>query len=93
MPSRKHTREEIIGKVRDVQIVLAQGGTSAEACRRNMVVLRDQACRMKELKENLRRARLKSALAVRPMPPRYARRMDKISVAKCECPWHARFCR
>jgi hypothetical protein len=26
MPSRKHTPEEIIGKLREVEIVLAQGG-------------------------------------------------------------------
>ena len=34
MPSKKHTPEEIIGKLREVEIVLAQGGTTAEACRR-----------------------------------------------------------
>jgi hypothetical protein len=33
MPSRKHT-PEIIGKLREVEIVLSQGGTTTEACRR-----------------------------------------------------------
>lgn len=33
MPSKKHKPEEIIGKLREVEIVLAQGGTTAEACR------------------------------------------------------------
>ncbi len=34
MPSKKHKPEEIIGKLREVEIVLGQGGTAAEACRR-----------------------------------------------------------
>ena len=34
MPSKKHKPEEIIGKLREVEIVLAQGASSAEACRR-----------------------------------------------------------
>ena len=34
MPSKKHKPEEIIGKLREVEIVLAQGATTAEACRR-----------------------------------------------------------
>ena len=34
MPSKKHKPEEIIGKLREVEIVLGQGGTTAEACRR-----------------------------------------------------------
>ncbi len=34
MPSRKHKPEEIIGKWREVEIVLGQGGTAAEARRR-----------------------------------------------------------
>ncbi len=34
MPARKHKYEEIIGKLREVEIVLGQGGTTAEACRR-----------------------------------------------------------
>jgi putative transposase len=31
MPFKKHTPEEIIGKLREVEIVLAQGGTTADA--------------------------------------------------------------
>ena len=34
MPSKKHKPEEIICKLRDVEIVLAQGASSAEACQR-----------------------------------------------------------
>jgi putative transposase len=34
MPSKKHKPEEIIGKLREVEIILAHGGTTAEACRR-----------------------------------------------------------
>ncbi len=30
MPSKKHKPEEIIGKLREAEIVLAQGGTTAE---------------------------------------------------------------
>ena len=69
MPARKHKTEEIIGKLRAVEIVLGQGVTTAEACRRNAVSEQtyyrwrkeyggrktDQARRMKDLeKENLR---------------------------------------
>ena len=32
--ARKHKAEEIIGKLREAEIVLAQGGTVADACRR-----------------------------------------------------------
>ena len=32
--SKKHKPEEIIGKLREVEIMLGQGGTTAEACRR-----------------------------------------------------------
>ncbi len=32
--SRKHKPEEIIGKLREAEIVLAQGGMGADACRR-----------------------------------------------------------
>lgn len=79
MPLRKHTPEEIIGKLREVEIVLAQGGTTAEACRRIGVteqtyyrwrkeyggVKTDQARRMKELeKENLRLRRAISDLTL-----------------------------
>ena len=32
MPSKKHRPEEIIGKLREAEAVLAQGATTAEAC-------------------------------------------------------------
>ena len=31
---KRHKPEEIIGKLREAEIVLAQGGTTADACRR-----------------------------------------------------------
>ncbi len=34
MPAKKHRPEEIIGKLREVEIVLGQGGTTAKAWRR-----------------------------------------------------------
>lgn len=34
MLSKKHKPEEIIGKLREVEIVPAQGASTAEACRR-----------------------------------------------------------
>jgi hypothetical protein len=34
MPSKKHEPEEIIGKLLEVEIMLGQGGTAADACRR-----------------------------------------------------------
>ncbi len=34
MPSKKHRLEEIIGKLREAEVLLAQGATTAEACRR-----------------------------------------------------------
>jgi|GEM_PF-3493902 putative transposase len=34
MPSQKHKSEEIIGRLREVEIVLAQEPSTAEACRR-----------------------------------------------------------
>jgi len=34
MPSKKHRPEEIIGKLREAEIVLAQGGSATEASRR-----------------------------------------------------------
>ena len=37
MPSKKHKPEEIIGKLREVEIVLAQGASTTEACRRIVV--------------------------------------------------------
>jgi putative transposase len=75
MPARKHKPEEIIGKLREVEIMLGQGGTTAEACRRIAVseqtyyrwrkeyggLKTDQARRMKDLeKEN---ARLRRAIS------------------------------
>ena len=33
MPSKKHQPEEVIGKLREAEIVLGQGGTTAEVCR------------------------------------------------------------
>ena len=75
MPFKKHTPEEIIGKLREAEIVLAQGGTVADACRRIGVTEQsyyrwrneygglktDQARRMKDLeKEN---ARLRRAIS------------------------------
>ena len=73
--ARKHKPEEIIGKLREAEIVLAQGGTVADACRRIGVTEQsyyrwrkeyggmgtDQLKRLKELeKEN---ARLRRAVA------------------------------
>jgi transposase-like protein len=65
MPSKKHKPEEIIGKLREVEIVLAQGASTAEACRRIGVseqtyyrwrkeyggLKTDQARRMKDLEK------------------------------------------
>jgi len=79
MPFKKHKPEEIIGKLREVEIVLAQGASTAEACRRIGVseqtyyrwrkeyggLKTDQARRMKELeKENLRLRRAISDLTL-----------------------------
>jgi transposase-like protein len=75
MPFKKHTPEEIIGKLREAEIVLAQGGTTSDACRRLAIseqtyycwrqeyggLKTDQARRMKDLeKEN---ARLRRAIS------------------------------
>src|SRR3546814_15596872 len=69
---KRHKPEEIIGKLREAEIVLAQGGLTADACRRIAVTEQtyyrwrkehgglktDQERRMKDLaKENLRRRR------------------------------------
>ena len=69
MPAKKHKPEEIIGKLREVEIMLGQGGTTAEVCRRIAVreytyycwrkkyggLKTDQARHMKDLeKENER---------------------------------------
>jgi len=66
--ARKHKPEEIIAKLREAEIVLAQGGTVADACRRIGVTEQsyyrwrkeygglkmDQARRMKELEKEMR---------------------------------------
>ena len=77
--ARKHKPEEIIGKLREAEIVLAQGGTVLDACRRIGVTEQsyyrwrkeygglkmDQARRMKELeKENARLRRAVSDLTL-----------------------------
>ena len=77
--ARKHKPEEIIGKLREAEIVLAQGGTGADARRRIGVTEQsyyrwrkeygglkmDQARRMKELeKENARLRRAVSDLTL-----------------------------
>lgn len=77
--ARKHRPEEIISKLREAEIVLAQGGVVADACRRIGVTEQtyyrwrreygglksDQARRMKELeKENARLRRAVSDLTL-----------------------------
>ena len=79
MPSKKHRPEESIGKLREAEIVLAQGGSAAEASRRIAVseqtyyrwrkeyggLKTDQARRMKDLeKENGRLRRAISDLTL-----------------------------
>jgi putative transposase len=69
MPFKKNKPEEIIGNLREIEIVLAQGASTADACRQIAVskqtyyrlrkeyggLKTDQARRMKDLeKENLR---------------------------------------
>lgn len=76
---KKHKPEEIIGKLREVEIVLAQGGTVSDACRRIGFTEQsyyrwrkeygglkmDQARRMKELEtENTRLRRAVSDLTL-----------------------------
>ena len=76
---KRHQPEEIIGKLREAEIVLAQGGTVADACRRIGVteqsyyrwrkeyggVRVDQARRMKDLeRENARLRRAVSDLTL-----------------------------
>ena len=75
MPKKRHTVEQVIGKLREAEVVLGQGATIAEACRSLGVTeqtyyrwrkeyggLRlDQAKRLKELeREN---GRLRQAIA------------------------------
>ncbi len=71
MPSKKHEPEEIIGKLREVEIVLAQSASTAEACRRIAVSERNyygwrkeygglktyKARRMKDLEKEYQRLR------------------------------------
>ena len=79
MPARKPEPEEIIGKLREVEIMLGHGGTTAEGCRRIGVTERaydrwrkehgglkvDRARRMKDLeKENARLRRAVSDLTL-----------------------------
>ncbi len=76
---KRHKPEEIIGKLREAEIILAQGGTTGDACRRIAVTEQtyyrwrkeygglktDQARRMKDLeKENLRLRRAISDLTL-----------------------------
>lgn len=76
---RKHKPEEIIGKLREAEIVLAPGGTVADACRRIGVTEQsyycwrrasgglkvDRARRMKDLeRENARLRRAVSDLTL-----------------------------
>ena len=76
---KKHKPEEIIGKLREAEIVLAQGGTVPDACRRLGVAEQtyyrwrkeygglkvDQARRMKDLeRENVRLKRLVADLSL-----------------------------
>lgn len=76
---KRHQPEEIIGKLREAEIVLAQGGTVADVCRRIGVteqsyyrwrkeyggVRVDQARRMKDLeRENTRLRRAVSDLTL-----------------------------
>ena len=77
--ARKHKPEEIIGKLREAEIVLAHGGTVADACRRIGVTEQsyyrwrkeyggldiEQAKRFKELeRENARLKRLVADLSL-----------------------------
>lgn len=79
MPFKKHKPEEIIGKLREAEIVLAQGTSVGEMCRRLSVseqtyyrwrkeyggLKTDQARRMKDLeKENQRLRRAISDLTL-----------------------------
>lgn len=75
MPKKRHTAEQIIGKLREVEVLLSQGRTTPEACRQVGIseqtyyrwrkeyggLRLDQAKRLKELeREN---ARLKKLVA------------------------------
>lgn len=79
MGRKRHTPEEVTGKLREAEIVLAQGGTVPGACRRTGVTVQtyyrwrkeygglkvDQAQRLKELeRENARLRRAVSDLTL-----------------------------
>lgn len=79
MPFKKHKSEEVIGKLREAEIVLAQGAPVGEMCRRLSIreqtyyrwrkeysgLKTDQVRRMKDLeKENARLRRAISDLAL-----------------------------
>ena len=71
MGRKRHTPEEIIGKLREAEVVLAQGGITADACRRIGVTEQtyyrrrkeygglkvDQARRMRDLERENQRLR------------------------------------
>ncbi len=59
MPAKKHKPEEVVGKLREVEIVLGQGGTTAEACRR-IAVSEQTYYRWRKEYGGLRRAALLS---------------------------------
>ena len=59
MPSKKDKPEEIIGKLREVEIMLAQGASTAEACRR-IAVSEQTSARRRRCIDHLRRALLVS---------------------------------
>lgn len=82
MPRQRFTAEQIIGKLREVEIVVAKGATVADACRRIGVTEQtlyrwrreyggmrvDQARRMKELEaENARLKKLVADLSLDKM--------------------------
>jgi len=82
MPRQRFTAEQIIGKLREVEIVVAKGATVANACRRIGVTEQtlyrwrreyggmrvDQARRMKELEaENARLKKLVADLSLDKM--------------------------
>lgn len=71
MGKKRHTDEEVIGKLREAEVVLAQGGITADACRRIGVTEQtyyrwrkeygglkvDQARRMRDLERENQRLR------------------------------------
>lgn len=97
MPAKKHRPEEIIGKLREAEVVLAQGATTAEACRRIAIseqtyyrwrkeyggLKTDQARRMKDLeKENARLRRAISDLTLDKLILQEAARGNFLSPAR-----------